>query len=309
MNEAVPPQQTASGRPPLERSRWESDRQLFHLKTLNDLSREVGGLIQPKKIMESFLLMAMGTLGFSRGFVLLVHAPSTQVEAAVRGIPPEELTTLKETSPDLSSRFVRGHSPTYPSVRIMDSDPSFLKENFPARTKLVFQWVISSEYNGFLGLGDRLIEEPHPKEDIDFLLNLTGNMVSFLARTISEENIRFLNKELLSKNEHLANSLNEVQRTKEELDRRIFHLNALYECNGELLGIHKSRDLLKPFLLTIMGTFSVHQGQIVLLDREAKVVLASSRASTRLLYNSNMSGSNSSSSIACAWSNRKQPHP
>jgi rhodanese-related sulfurtransferase len=277
MNEAVFPHFEPTERHTLDPSIRELDRQLFHLKTLNDLSREVGGIIQPKKIMEAFLLMAMGTLGFSRGFVLLVHNPTTQVDAVSRGIPPEELTTFKELSPGLSSRFARGRPSSYPSVRIMESDPSFLKENFPARTRLVFQWVISGEYCGLLGLGGRLTDEPHHKEDIDFLLNLTGNMVSFLGRTISEENIRFLNSQLLRKNDHLEQTLKNVQATKEELDRRVFQLNTLYECNRELLGILDTRELMDRFLLTAMGTFSVYQAKLVLLDRGAKKVIASSR--------------------------------
>jgi rhodanese-related sulfurtransferase/GAF domain-containing protein len=277
MNEAEFPHGEPAERHTLDPSIRELDRQLFYLKTLNELSREVGGIIQPKKIMEAFLLMAMGTLGFSRGFVLLVHTPTTQVDAVSRGIPPEELTVIEELSPSLSSRFARGRPSAYSSVRIMESDPSFLKEKFPAKTRLVFQWAISGEYCGFLGLGGRLRDEPHHKEDIDFLLNLTGNMVSILGRTISEENIRFLNNQLLRKNEHLEETLKEVQTTKEELDRRVFQLNTLYECNRELLGILDSRVLMDRFLLTAMGTFSVHQAKLVLLDRKAKKVIVSSR--------------------------------
>ena len=50
------------------------DRNVFHLKTLYDVSRDIYSSVESEKIMRNFLLMAMGTFGGKRGFVALSSA-------------------------------------------------------------------------------------------------------------------------------------------------------------------------------------------------------------------------------------------
>ena len=51
-----------------ERVQAELDRQLFHLKTLYDVSRELLGLIEVKAILKNFLFMTTGNFGVVHGF-------------------------------------------------------------------------------------------------------------------------------------------------------------------------------------------------------------------------------------------------
>jgi len=57
-----------------ERVREELDACEFHLKTLNDISKDIYGSVETDTIMKNFLLMSMGNFGILKGFVLLMGA-------------------------------------------------------------------------------------------------------------------------------------------------------------------------------------------------------------------------------------------
>ena len=48
----------------------ELDKQLFHLKTLYDVSHELLGLSDVSMILKNFLLMTMGNFGTAQGFIM-----------------------------------------------------------------------------------------------------------------------------------------------------------------------------------------------------------------------------------------------
>ncbi len=54
-----------------EAVQMELDRNVFHLKTLYDVSRDIYSCVESEEIIRNFLLMAMGTFGCKRGFVAL----------------------------------------------------------------------------------------------------------------------------------------------------------------------------------------------------------------------------------------------
>ena len=49
----------------------ELDRQVFHLKTLYDVSHELLGLTDVSMILRNFLLMTMGNFGTAQGFIMV----------------------------------------------------------------------------------------------------------------------------------------------------------------------------------------------------------------------------------------------
>src|SRR6059036_385926 len=54
------------------RTQRELEKRMFHLKTLYDVSREIGFLIDTRAIMKNLLMMVIGTFGVERGLILLV---------------------------------------------------------------------------------------------------------------------------------------------------------------------------------------------------------------------------------------------
>ena len=58
----------------------------------------------------------------------------------------------------------------------------------------------------------------------------------------------------------------EAAENRRELDRRIFHLNSLYDVARELSGLIETRGIMESFLLMTMGVFGVRRGCIFLHD-------------------------------------------
>ena len=70
----------------------------------------------------------------------------------------------------------------------------------------------------------------------------------------------------------LHEALDRARNIQEELDRRIFHLQTLSDLNSELCLSTRTEELLRSFLLVIMGALGVSQGFALVYDRETKGV-------------------------------------
>src|SRR5262249_20434104 len=62
----------------------ELGKRMFHLKTLYDLSREIGHLIDSQAIMKNLLMMVIGTFGTFRAIVLLVDTVRGSIAASAQ---------------------------------------------------------------------------------------------------------------------------------------------------------------------------------------------------------------------------------
>jgi hypothetical protein len=62
------------------------DRQVFHLKSLNDTVNELSGLLDSRELMQRFLLLSMGAVSAARGFVILFSEKGGQRRLACRGM-------------------------------------------------------------------------------------------------------------------------------------------------------------------------------------------------------------------------------
>ena len=67
-----------------EKMKAELERQLFHLKTLYDVSRDLLGTVEVEAILKNFLLMTTGNFGVIEGFLLLQEIPSQKISEFVR---------------------------------------------------------------------------------------------------------------------------------------------------------------------------------------------------------------------------------
>ncbi len=59
----------------------ELDRQVFHLKTLYDVSHELLGLTDVSMILRNFLLMTMGNFGTAHGFIMAENIPAGEISS------------------------------------------------------------------------------------------------------------------------------------------------------------------------------------------------------------------------------------
>lgn len=252
------------------------DRQVLQFKTLRDLSLELAKLIQPQEILRTFLLMALGPLGYSKGFFLLVDTVTQAGEADWRGMPDSELRIVLDNIPKLLDHTltVRQHTP--PCILQLDPGQACKTGIIPKSLSVLLQWSVNSRFAGLLGVGGPLAQN-EPENDVNFLVSLTNIMVSALGRAFRDENIRLLNSELLKKNLRLEETLETAEQAQHELDRRAFHLGTLYDCSKELNGLFDASKIISAFLLTTMGAFSMGQGRILLYDRGKERVTSASR--------------------------------
>ncbi len=57
----------------------ELDRRVYHLKTLNDISRDIFSTVEFETIINHFLLMIMGNFGVMQGVVMLTSRETDDV--------------------------------------------------------------------------------------------------------------------------------------------------------------------------------------------------------------------------------------
>jgi rhodanese-related sulfurtransferase len=256
----------------LNKTREELDKQVFYFKTLYEASRELDALIQPRKIMDAFLLMTLGSLGITQGLVALFNTETRQSYVVGRGIPEPGIETFKETLPQFFDHYFSqrpGSASSFPKIQIIREN---LIEHMPLAVErgTLTLWSVGEEYVGVTMLGSKISDEPQTEDDSYLLFHLTNILIGALSRAISTMSIQQLNAGLQKKNVVLEDALNEVQRASEELDRRVFHLKTIADLHSELSPSVHLDTLLQTFLLMIMGTFGVTRGFALFLDREAQ---------------------------------------
>jgi rhodanese-related sulfurtransferase len=256
-----------------EKSQHELDRQVFFLKTLFDASTELAGIIQPRKILDTFLLMAMGPLGITWGVAGLVNSKTGAGDLAGRGLDEAERSEVQGNLPAICMKFFSdSEMNSLPSSRIMAVSREAFEPYglFPASTASLALWNLSGEYAGFVAFGAKITGHPLDDGDMDLVLHLTHLLTSTLDHALSVLNIQQLNAELVRKNVELEAALGELGSSRDELDRRIFHLRSLSDLNTELSPLFDMNRLLQAFLMTTMGALGVGQGFVLVYDREVR---------------------------------------
>ncbi len=80
-------------------------------------------------------------------------------------------------------------------------------------------------------------------------------------------------KSIITENKLLKDKINELEERLRNLDRQIFYLKAFSDIKQEIAPFSKSvKEIVKAFLMMIMGTFGIFNGFLVLVDREDKKV-------------------------------------
>jgi len=81
----------------IERSQQELEKRIFYLKTLYDLSQEIGYLRDPHDITRNLLLMMIGNFGALCGFIFLFDPSRGKIyTSSQRGLPKESIDIFSE---------------------------------------------------------------------------------------------------------------------------------------------------------------------------------------------------------------------
>ena len=182
----------------------ELDRRLFNLRTLYDVSRELLGLSDVKRILKNFLLMSMGNFGVMQGFVLLQETATREVtHFEPVGFEEENHPVLLDFSKQsLTQSDLSG-------VSIQSEIPHKLSSLLPGLPSvLVFE--VDERCSGSLCLGPKLVGEPYSGDDEELLRTMVNNLV------IALKNARY--------SEALRDALEEIRILNSAKDKVINHL-------------------------------------------------------------------------------------
>ena len=256
-----------------ERALAERDRRIMHLRALYDAARELASLDDPERILSTFLLMGMGPLGATVGFAVSMNADGSNALLAHRGLGEDEAAALGAELDGLAEGLLGdGCSLVAGRVEILGGVPEGL-DALPGGLCSLVRWCGPGEQGGLLGMGRRVGACVDGAAEREFLSRLAGILVTSLRRALAEQAVRGLGRDLQAKNAEYEKAMQLALGAKAELDRRVFHLNTLYEATGELSGIVETRGILSAFLLTVMGAFSARQGGIYLHGAEPMLEL------------------------------------
>jgi signal transduction histidine kinase len=208
-----------------EKVQAELDRRLFNLKSLYDVSRELLGVVEIKKILKNFLFMTAGNFGVVEGFIYTHDARATANEEFVTiGVDDSAHTAVqREARQVLIER---------------NAEDVFLCEDFLRRftgiqeqLACALNFSIDEGFYGILGLGPKIVAEPYNEEDKDLLETLVNNLV------VSLKNARAA--------QALQEAYEEVTTLNRAKDKMIHHMShelqtplALLKSALKMLGKH-----------------------------------------------------------------------
>jgi class 3 adenylate cyclase/transcriptional regulator with GAF, ATPase, and Fis domain len=223
----------------------ESDN-LFQLKTLYEVSKELFEAKDYDTVLQNFLMTIIGSLGVLRGSIALHDNQSGDITHFInRGIDEEDQIALRRAC----AEFLRENP-------FQDKNgASFLVNSgkFPQNIKALIPFGLDKDSSGILVLGDKLISGLYREQDIDLLLTLINHLIVALKNSQFRQQMEKLNQDLKRKNIDLENAF-------EELDRRVYHLKTLNDISRDIFSTVEFDAIINHFMLMIMGNFGVMQG-------------------------------------------------
>jgi class 3 adenylate cyclase len=189
----------------LEKAFEELDRRVYHLKTLNDISRDIFCTVEFDEVINHFLLMIMGNFGVMQGFALIMTMHTDDISYfKAMGYDDTDMRLLREGAKQM--------------VRQCTSEEAFTGQSIQENaTELGLQDICAMTFQvneicyGFIGLGAKLIGEPFSEDDKELMMTLVNSLVVSLKNALSFENIRQLNLDLQDKNIELEKTLKELR--------------------------------------------------------------------------------------------------
>lgn len=269
------------GHLPYTMENHKENKQNFYLKTLFDARCELRTLEDIQMIMNTFLLMAMGPLGITRGFVLLIDRTTLKEHLISRGLENHDIRKLRQDIPCII-RACFSDAPWENASSFMDAclvarNGSPVFPFCPDHTKILIKWFVDKTYVGLTGFGPKILPQNFCDEDIEFLFSLLNSFMFSINNARSVSDIQQLSLDIQERNNELEKVLKQTEESKKGLDQRMFHLKSLYDLFLELSSLRNTKKIMETFLLMLIGVFSVKQACILLFDREDMSVLTAYR--------------------------------
>jgi class 3 adenylate cyclase len=176
------------------RAQRELRRRMFHLKTLYDLSREIGAATDVRSIMNNLLLMVIGTFGAQRGGIVLVDVRDQRLTSvAHRGLEEAaESLLMPGAEAAILPKPKEGEEAT--DLRRDESGGVLSSLGF----RIWIPFTVNPELTGGLALGDKLTEERYTPDDRELLVTLANQAGVAIANARAHEQLLHYAQELES---------------------------------------------------------------------------------------------------------------
>ncbi len=245
-----------------QKAQGQPDQGFFYLGALHNAWRELSGLRDMDKILDTFLLAVMGTFGISNGYVLLKDEEFPNDLMVSRGFKEEDEDIIREKIAEILSEY----HPTPPrSASLPELEASILSH---PQTRLLIRWSMNRGTSGFVGLGEKILKEDYTPAEIAYLISFTEHLITHLRYADSLRILNGLRSDLGEKSDALEEALANRARIERDSDRRIFHLKIVSDAVREMTGLDDPEKIMETFLLTLMGAFGVVEGYFLLLNRD-----------------------------------------
>ena len=188
------------------------DRNVFHLRTLYDVSRDIYHSIEPDKIIRNFLLMAMGNFGSKRGFVSLSSVSFKKIEhfESLGYLEAEQTAVVQKIEKILS-----WEKPTQWFDQLANLQQNDL---LPPKADYFSIFFVEEKWRSFIGLGEKLVGQGYDSGDQELMGTLINNLIIALKNAKSFEEIWSLNMNLHDKNIELENTVDKLKNAMKKVE-------------------------------------------------------------------------------------------
>jgi len=201
-----------------KKSQQELEKRIFHLKTLYDLSQEIGFLRGTQEITKNLLLMMIGNFGASCGLIFLFDMSQRKTDAfSQRGLDKDSLDKLSKTIE--SGHWIELNEITEAQFLHGSNRPQGEENFFGLLASLNLRiWIpfnIDASLRGGIGLGDKLSGDPYTPDDLELLLTMANQ------GAVAIENAKLQQARIDS----LEHAKKELERLNKAKSRALDHLS------------------------------------------------------------------------------------
>jgi len=247
------------------------DRRNFHRKSICDARLEFSHMDSRERIIEASLLTAIGTLGITCGFSSISYPANPMVKLVSRGLDgsstdfiEKNFTTLLEYFPLLENTT---SNPFHGDLLVLQEDNQYFVPLNRAGIRILIGWRMGKEISGLMGFGPKIISDTYVDDEINFLLNLTDNMIYALMSVESQRIMQKVKMALAREKAQSADLILGIKAAKKDLNHTRFRLSGFNDIFNELSGLKESTKVIDSFLLVLMGIFSASGGYVFHLDQ------------------------------------------
>ncbi|MBU1697394.1 MAG: rhodanese-like domain-containing protein [Proteobacteria bacterium] len=245
-------------------------RRHFHRKSICDARLEFSQIDSLEKIIEACLLTAIGTLGITCGFSCITRPEIGSVKMVSRGVDAGAIAFVEKNFLVLNQQYFSAlQITTYPfhaDLCIIEADNKHPAQLNDAGIRILIGWRMGKDIQGIIGFGSKIISDTYADDEINFLLNLTDNMIFAMQSVATLGIIQGLKEDLDKELDRSVDLALGVRAGKKDLDQALFRLSGFNDIFNELSGLKKTTGVIDSFLLVLLGIFGARGGYIFYLD-------------------------------------------